>query len=58
MGYRANAIKTIGKTDFKGEGVATCAQKWKKSKYLQAQAIREVARGKYSAGLWFPTTDR
>ena len=28
MVYCANALKTIGKTEFEGEGVATCAHQW------------------------------
>ena len=28
MVYIANALKNIGKTDFEGEGVATCAHQW------------------------------
>ena len=29
IGYCSNPLKTIGKTDFEGEEVATCAQQWK-----------------------------
>ena len=28
MVYCANVLKTIGKTDFEGEGVARCAHQW------------------------------
>ena len=28
MVYIANALKSIGKTDFEGERVATCAHQW------------------------------
>ena len=31
MGYCSNASKTIGKTDFDKEGVATCSQQWNTS---------------------------
>ena len=31
MGYCANALKTIGKTDFEVEGVSICAHQWNTS---------------------------
>ena len=53
MGYHSNVPMAIVNTDYEEVGVAM-----EDIRYPQAQTIREVARGKESAGLWCPTTAR